>query len=539
MTSIRTAAISILQTITLLVVLGSVSLQAQVNVLTANYSNDRTNANLNEPVLNTTNVNGAQFGKLFSLTVDGQIYAQPLYASGIVLPGGGVVNVVYTVTMHNSVYAFDADAGSLIWQVNLGPSVPSSNYGSAYGVQDIDPEVGILSTPVIDPSAQVIYMVANTLEDGSYYYRLHALDLGTGMERMNGPALLQASVSGTGTGSVEGAVPFDPAQHLQRPGLLLSAGTVYVAFASHGDQDPYHGWIMAFNAADLTQQVASFNTTPNGGRGGIWQSGRGLAADTVGNIFAISGNGDFDGSGNFGESFLRLTGTSNLSIADWFTPDNWQDLDEGDQDLGTAGPVLVPSTNFILGANKGGNLYVLDRTQMGGMQNGNPQAVQVLQALNGAIFNLALWRAPSGPILYVQGKSDGLKAYCMVSGAFATTPCSSNSSVAATAKGGMTVSANSNAPGSAILWTTTLAAASVPPGSGVLHAFDATDLSKELWNSDLSGGPDALGSFAKFANPTIAAGKVYVPTFSSQLVVYGLTNSSVASSRQAERISSR
>lgn len=520
--SLRNATISILRTMALLAILETGSLHAQVDVLTANYGNDRTNANLREQILNTSDVSSGQFGKLFSLTVDGQIYAQPLYASGIALPGGGVLNLVYTVTMHNSVYAFDADSGSLIWQVNLGPSVPSSNYGSHYGVSDTDPEVGILSTPVIDLQSQVLYVVANKYQDGAYFYRLHALDLVTGAERMNGPVTIEASVRGTGADSVDGTVFFNPLQHLQRPGLLLSNNVVYIAFASHGDQDPYHGWIVGYNAHDLSQQSGAFNVTPNGAEGGIWQSGRGLAADDQGDIYAISGNGDSDGTVNFGESFLRLTSNSGLAVADWFTPSDWNQLDAGDLDLGSAGPVLVPGTNLMVGASKLGMVYVVDRTRMGGLWDGKTQTVQSFRALRNWIFNFAMWNSSKGNILYMQADGDGVKAFCMSDRAFGTTPCASNSSVAGSAKGGIVVSADGSTPGTAILWTTTTAAGSAMLASGTLHAFDASDISKELWNSDFNGATDALGSFAKFANPTIAAGKVYVPTFSGQLVVYGL-----------------
>ena len=535
----RKLAIRYLFVVAALVFPGVGNVRAQVSVVTANYDNARTNANLNEQVLNPSNVNTGQFGLLFSLTVDGEIYAQPLYVSGLVMPGGGVVNVVYTATMHNSVYAFDADAGSLIWQVNLGASVPSSYYGSKFGVSDITPEVGILSTPVIDPVAQVIYVVANTYENGEYLYRLHALDLATGIEEMNGPAVIQASVEGGGVDSVGGSVAFNPSEQLQRPGLLLSGGVIYVAFASHGDEDPFHGWIIAYDSSDLSQQIGAFNTTPNGAEGGIWQCGRGLATDDSGNIFTVVGNGDFDGSENFGESFLRLATASGLAVADSFTPDNWQGLDEGDQDLGTAGPVLVPNTNLILGGSKGGELYVLDSTNMGGIQDGNTQAIQIFQALGGFLFNMALWATASGATVYVQGESDGVKAYCLSGGTFDTTPCSSNPTVAATAKGGIALSANGSMPGTAILWTTTTSAVNAPLAPGTLHAFDASNVSNELWNSNLTGGPDVLSSFAKFANPTIANGKVYVPTFSNQLVVYGLRGPSIESSRLVKRVPSR
>jgi hypothetical protein len=245
-----------------------------------------------------------------------------------------------------------------------------------------------------------------------------------------------------------------------------------------------------------------------------------MAAADAGSIYAITGNGDYDGTANFGESLLRLT--DNLCVADSLTPDNRSGLNTGDQEMGTARPVLVPNSNLILGGNKGGTLYVLDHAQLGGIQVGNQKALQTFQALTGPIFDLALWNSASGPILVVQGEQDGLKAFCLSDHTFATEPCSSNPSVVASAKGGMAVSANGSTPGTTIRWITSSAEPSDPLASGRLPAFDASDVSKELWNSDIKGGPDTLGSFAKFANPTIAGGKVYVPTFSGQLVVYGL-----------------
>jgi hypothetical protein len=365
--------------------------------------------------------------------------------------------------------------------------------------------------------------VAATYENGSCFYRLHALNLATGAEIMNGPATINAAVAGAAPDSSRGVLKFDPLLHLQRPGLLLLNGAVYMAFASHGDDEPYHGWIIAYNSRNLIQQTAALALTPNGSEGGIWQGGRGLAADDAGSVYGITGNGDFDGKTSFGESFLRLSTSGAMRIADWFTPDNWDNLNGGDFDMGTAGPVLIPSKGLILGANKAGLLYVVDSHQLGGLQKGNPQAVQMFQALNGSpIFNMALWSSANGDILYVQGGGASLYAFCMLGRTFSTAPCFRNSSVATTSKGGMAVSADGGTPGSAILWTTSKGKSDAVLTPGTLHAFDASDISRELWNSDLNGDPDKLGYFAKFATPTIASGKVYVPTFSGQLVVYGL-----------------
>ena len=295
-----------------------------VDVPTANYDNDRTNANLNEGILNTNDVNPTQFGKLFAFPVDGQVYAQPLYLHVFHIPGKGTLNVLYVATMHNSVYAFDADAAggtAPLWQVNLGATVDPLSIvaagGEIYG--DIEHEIGILSTPVIDRPGNTIYVVNETLKNGNMAFFLHALDLTTGAEKLNGPVEIQGTVTGTGWGGSPdphtGELPFSPDQHIQRPGLLLANGAVYIGFGSHGDFVPWHGWIMAYNATDLQQQTAIFNTTPNAAGAAVWQGGRGLAADSDGNIYFSTGNGSYDGTQAWGESVLRLNST--LSVVDW------------------------------------------------------------------------------------------------------------------------------------------------------------------------------------------------------------------------------
>ncbi len=264
-----------------LAVLGCGLAAAQTNVLTANYSNERTNANLSEAVLTTASVAPGAFGKLGSFPVDGQIYAQPLYVNQLFVSGLGVYNVVYTATQHNSVYAYDADSAAapkLLWHVNLGPSVPSSIFSANY--DDITPEVGILSTPVIDLNRGALYVTAATLEKGSVVYRLHALDLATGAEKLNGPVVISGSVRGTGVGGVDGGrIPFDPQWHIQRPGLLLVNDCIYIGFGSHADEGAWHGWMASYSASDLSKQTALFMASPNGWGGSIWQSGSGLAAD--------------------------------------------------------------------------------------------------------------------------------------------------------------------------------------------------------------------------------------------------------------------
>jgi hypothetical protein len=468
-------------------------------------------------------VNAHGFGKIGAFPVDGQIYAQPLYVSGVSLAGQGPRDVVFVATMNNSVYATDANAPratAALWHVNLGAPVPSSLFADG----DISPSIGILSTPVIDPSAGVIYVVAETLESGQPVFRLHALSLSDGHETMNGPVEIQASVAGIGDASQNGVIAFDPFQHLQRAGLLLLNGAVYVAFASHHDATPYHGWIVSYDAANLQSQLAVFNTTPNGGSGGIWQSGRGLAVDENGNIFAATGNGDYDGMLNFGECFLRLS--QNLSVQDWFAPADWLTLSDDDFDLGSLGPVLVPGSNLLIGGDKAGNLYLADRTNLGHL--GSPGAVlpQILEPLiNGGFFNIALWNQDQGPIAYIVDEGSWTEGFRIVNGAFETQPFSMTSVTSDYPIQGMAISANGGADGTGILWLTAgdHNSSGVP---GTLYAFNASDLTELLWSSEMNPRRDRLGAFAKFAVPTVANGRVFVPTFSNQLVIYGPLKSS-------------
>ena len=330
---------------------------AQVNVLTYHNDNSRTGQNLSETILTPSNVNPNTFGKLFSHSVDGYVYAQPLYVSGVNIPGQGTHNVVFIATQHNSVYAFDADSnaglsGGMLWHTNLGPSaiVPNNDFGNRYGdYSDITVEVGITSTPVIDLASGTIYVDAFTHDGaGVYHHRIHALNITNGTERPFSPVLVTASVSGTGVDSSNGAVTFNPMQQLQRPALTLAGGILYIAYSGYADTDPYHGWVIGFEASTL-QQLTNFvfndspNSTitdfgPNAGEGGIWMSGNGLAVDAQTNLYLITGNGSFNatnglGHTEYGDSFIRLSSSNGLAVADYFTPYNQDVLAANDLDL--------------------------------------------------------------------------------------------------------------------------------------------------------------------------------------------------------------
>ncbi len=497
------------------------ALLAQVTVTTGQYNTGRTNSNLSERNLNTANVNPTHFGFLYARQVDGQLYAQPLYVSGVSIQGK-TQNVVFAATMHNSVYAFAADgffAAAPLWHVNLGPTVP-------FGYPELQPECGILSTPVIDAASKTLYVVALTLEGGNSVYRLHALDMTSGAEKFGGPVLIQAAVKGTGYDNQNGIVTFSAANQLQRPALLLFAGLVFASFGTASPQElenTYHGWLLGYNATTLQQKFV-FNTTPNGGAGGIWMSGAGPAADLHG-VYFVTGNGVL-GQGNTSEAVIRVGGTAN----DFFVPDTWQTLNANDWDLGTSSALLIPGTNLLAAGGKTGTVYVLTRTKLGGLTTGNTQAAQVLQATAGCssapplqcneIHNMAYWSRTLGPpLLYVWGWNEPLKSFAMTNGSFEATPIAQSSGVANYPGGILALSANGSASGSGILWATT----SSPDGTsaGILHAFDASNVANELWNSALNAR-DSLGTLAKFTAPTVANGKVFVATFSNRLAVYGL-----------------
>jgi uncharacterized protein (TIGR03437 family) len=498
-------------------ILLSVSLSAQVNVLTAGYDNQRTNANLQETILNQQNVNTSTFGKLGYFPVDGEIYGQPLYASGIQITGQGLRNVVYIVTMHNSVYAIDADMPQStmpLWHVNLGPSVPSW----VLNFTDILPEVGILSTPVIDLTRQVIYIVSDTLEGQTPVFRLHALSLADGSEMLNGPVVISAAVPGHGAGTNQGTLTFDPSIELQRPGLALGNGMVYLGFGSRGDLGNWHGWLMSYDAATL-KQISILTTTADGFGASIWHSGRAPAIDSGGNVYVATGNGDFDGSVNFGESVLKFSGTD-LTLLDWYTPNTYADWNENDWDLGSSGVILLPSTNQLVTGGKSGDLFLIKNDSMGHLGPKNSSTVQDIQANQHGTHDTALWNSPSGPIVYVQESGGGLSAFQIVNGQINSTAISEIKPPAPTLFAGLAISRDSNKAGAAIVWYT-VANYYVTQQPGTLHALDASDLTHEFWNSDMVP-TDVMGRFAKFATPTVANGRVYVQTFSNELVIYGL-----------------
>jgi hypothetical protein len=529
----RSAATSLLLSLGFL---SSASL-GQVSIATYHNDNSRTGQNLQETTLTTANVNKTSFGRLFYYPVKGYVYAQPLYLQSVTIPGKGVHNVVFVATEQDMVYAFDADsnAGSNatpLWVANFtNPAKGITAVSSTQiGCSDLVPVIGITSTPVIDTTTNTIYVLAKTKEKGQFIQRLHALDVTTGAEKFGGPKVIQAQVKGSGDGGT--TVTFDPGTQAQRPGLLLQNGQVVIGWASHCDNGSYHGWIMAYDAHTLAQ-VGVWNATPNGVEGGVWQSGGGLAGDANFNTYFATGNGTFDvgpnggGGVDYGDSIVKLAPPSggSFTVADYFTPFDQASLDIDDIDLGSGGVMLLPDQpagsphlHLLAQSGKEGTLYLVNRDSMG-KYNPNSNDSQIVQNIPGA--NGGMWSSPAwwNNTLYIGGQFDNLKAFSfdVTTGKFNPSPISATATSYGFPPATPSISANGNS--NAILWAIQTEGYSLRRPE-ILHAYDATNLAKELFNSTQGGGNGAGGA-VKFAVPTIANGKVYVGAV-GRLNVYGL-----------------
>lgn len=510
---------------------------AGINVLTYHNDNARTGQNTNETILTPGVVASTNFGKIFTQAVDGYVYAQPLVVTGVTIPGKGVHDVVYVATEHDSVYAFDANSNTLagaapLWQVSFtNPAAGITPVTSGdVGCGDLVPEIGVTSTPVIDAASGTIYVSAKTKEVtngvATFYHRLHALDLASGVEKFGGPVVVQATVAGTGDGNDgAGHVPFNALRQLNRSALLLNQGVVYLASASHCDNGPYHGWLIGYDAQTLTLSNF-FNTTPNGGLGGIWQAGGGPACDASNNIYAITGNGTFDGAtnGDYGDTFLKLSTTNGLKLADYFTPYDQAYLNSVDLDLGSGGVVALPdeagggTTNqhLIVGAGKEGTIYLINREYM---RHYNPvDNSLIVQALASAIGGSFDTPAYFNKKIYYLGSGDVLKAFTITNAHIAPTPASQ--AVNGFGFPGATPSVSASGTNNAIVWALQTDAYG-NSGPAVLHAYNATNVALELYNSSAAGTRDVPGGAVKFTVPTVANGKVYVGA-EYALAVYGV-----------------
>jgi hypothetical protein len=508
-------------------------------IFTQHNDNGRTGQNLDETVLSPANVNKNQFGKLGSFPVDGFVYAQPLYVEGLNTPSQGIHNTVFVATENDSVYAIDADSETLLWQTsflsppNVTPIASTDLNAGLTG--SIIPQIGITGTPVIDSNLGAMFVVAATKEyqsgSGTYQWvqRLHALDIATGVDLPNSPVVIQSSVPGSGHGAIGGNVSFYGLLELQRPGLLLLDGVVYIGWASQNDQNPFHGWVMGYNENTL-QQVSVFNTTPNSHDGGVWQSGMGLSADTNGNVYIATGNGAFDGNlggTDYSDSFLRLnTSGGSLTLADYFSPYNQGIMGLDNLDLGAGGVMLLPTQpgpypDLMIGGGKTAAIYVVDRDNMGGYGPGSDNIVQELE--NILSVPLAQEGIRGGPAyfnsqVYFAGVGNVGMAFPLSNGLLSTFPFSESPTKYLYPGATPTISANGSTGGVVWILETDGYANNKP---AILHAYDPGNLGDEIYNSKMIAARDTAGPAVKFTVPTVMNGKVFVPT-QSELDFYGL-----------------
>ncbi|HEY8926528.1 MAG TPA: hypothetical protein VIU64_19230, partial [Polyangia bacterium] len=531
-------------------------------VLTQHNDLSRTGANLSETVLTTSNVNTRTFGKLHSYPVVGQVYAQPLYVSQAI----GGKNVVYIATEANNVYAFNADSP---WDLIWSRTSIETPWMSASTCVNTQPLIGISSTPVIDPATNTMYVTAKRNASGVFKYMLHALDLTTGADKPNSPVDMgldaggqPLAVNGTGDGNTSGKIVFDPIKHQNRIGLTLSQGVLTVGFASHCDQNNYHGWVLRFDVTSSPiRPLTPFMTNPNTGHGGLWQGGGAFPVDATGNLYMVSGDGRAgttvtDGK-QLANAFIKLTNvgiTGTPTVGSWFMPSDVATLDNGDVDIGSSGPLLIPGTSLLTAGGKNGVMYVVDTTgdSMGHFRAGTPPDTQIVQrfaasSTNGQIVGGPVWwDGPStlGSRLYVWpgGSTLGAFAFDRTTNRFNTTTVVRGGDVATggDAQGAqLSLSANGATAGTGIVWATRALGStggggfnSGTPVGGILYAYNAEDVSKKLWDSNMVSS-DKLANAPKYISPTIANGKVYVgtlgaaPTSGGEVAVYGLLSAPV------------
>jgi outer membrane protein assembly factor BamB len=514
-------------------------LAAAQDVLTWHNDNARTGQNLDEKVLTLQNVNSKTFGKLFVIPVDGKVDAQPLYAGKLQIPKQGLRNVLFVATEHDSVYAFDADTRKELWHVQLLGSGETTSDNR--GCSQVIPEIGITSTPVIDrhrgPHGTIYVVSMSKDQAGHYMQRIHGLDLQNGSEEFGGPVEIRATFPGTGAVSSGGTAVFDPKQYEERAALLLANGVIYTTWASHCDIDPYNGWVIAYDA-DTLKQTAALDITPNGAEGAIWQSGAGPAADAQGYIYVLAANGTFETKLNsagfpeksdFGNSFLKLSASGGkLSVIDYFTMFDVEAENAADNDLGSGGAVVLPDMkdaagtirHLAVGIGKDRNVYLVDREAMGKFDpKGNENIYQELhKALKGERYR-------GSPVyfngrLYAASVNDAIVEFQFAGAKLVTEPAS-NTATKFVYPGAMpSISADGSRNG--IVW----AAENGKPA--VLHAYDASNLAHELYNSQQApASRDYFGEGNKFITPMIAHGKVYVGT-ENGVGVFGLLPSSTS-----------
>jgi outer membrane protein assembly factor BamB len=487
----------------------------------------RTGQMLAETTLTLANVNSTTFGKLRFLPADGKVDGQPLFVTNLTV-GAATHNVVYVVTEHNSVYAYDADSGAALWQKSLTSAgeTPSADAGCT----DLTPEIGITSTPVIDRSRGpngALYAVAMTTDaGGNVHHRLHAIDLSTGAELFGGPTEISATYPGNGAEGSNGLLTFNPALHTVRAALTLVNGNIYMGWTAHCMGGNYNGWLMTYSA-DTLKQTGALPVTPNGSKGSIWMAGSGMASDGT-SIYFIDGNGTFGtnlnaqgfpADGDLGNAFVKLSATATPVATDYFAMFDVVAQAAADNDFGSGGAMLLPDQitsngtvkHLAVGAGKDNNIYVVDRDNMG---KWNPATNNIWQMLSGVLAG-GIWGSPAyyNNVVYYGGQTDALKALPVTNALLATTP--SSQSPTRFPYPGATPAISANGVSNGIVWAAENGAVAA------LHAYDATNLGRELYNSNQAGARDQFGAGNKFITPMIAAGKVYVGT-TNGVAVFGL-----------------
>jgi len=498
-------------------------------VTTSQYDNFRTGATLNERTLNPQNVNARQFGKVGAFKVDGPVYAQPLFLPGVEVPGKGTHDVIYVATEHDSVYAFDANrpGDPPLWQVSFLDEARNITVPSEDDVQCpfIRPEVGITSTPVIDLKSGTLYVLSRTkirhrTSADDYFQHLHALAITTGVEKFGGPKLITASVPGQGSGVVNGNVAFDPLKENARAALTLANNTVYILWGSSCDVDPYHGWVMGYDAQTLSQKVV-LNVNPNGREAGIWLSDTGPAVDAEGNLYVPTGNGTFDadsGGRDYGDSVLKLDGSS-LAIRDYFTPHDQDRISEADSDVGSSGPLLLPdqpgsNRHLLLQPTKDSTIYVIDRDNMGKFHRDSDSLLEMIKMAGGGYGAMAYWNGHA----YFSASDDYLRDYVIKNGQLAP----SASSAMTFANPGATPSVSADGRRNAIVWAISTKTWNGPDTkNAVLYAFDATRMGEPIYTSEQNSQRDRAGLATRFVIPVVINGRVYFGT-RNEVEVYGL-----------------
>jgi len=501
------------------------------DVVTYHYDAMRSGANTNETTLTPANVNSTKFGLLGSFTVDGRVDGQPLYVAGATIPGVGIKNVLYVVTEHDTVFAFDADSvngatTASLWQTSMlqAGETPSDDRNCG----QVSPEIGVTSTPVIDRTRNAIYVVAvSKTSTGAYVHRIHALNLATGAELFGGPTTVTATYPGTGEGSANGTDTFDPKQYNERPALLQVGATIYTTWGSHCDVGPYNSWAISYSA-DTLKQTSVLNLVPNGGGGGIWMAGAGPAADAAGNVYFIIGNGDFDttltsagvpSNGNCGNCFVKLAPAPQMALADYFTPLNTVSESTADLDFGSGGPLLLPDLKdsagtthqLAVGIGKDQNIYVVDRNNMGKFSSTTNAIYQLISGILPDAYD-------SSPIyfnntVYLGGITNTIMAFPITNAKLATTPTSQTANKFGYPGAMPVISASGTT--NAIVWAIENAT------NGILHAYDATNLATEFYNSTQAANNRDQFAPNKYMTPMVTNGKVYVGTPNS-VAVFGI-----------------